>query len=133
MQLTPSPTSFAKLIHPHVEAELRAAIDAEHQGDAAMAFSRLERAHVLGQASTVEHVRVHWRMFVWGWQHRSAKECAGQLLRIVGAATKTAFGLVPSGNTGGSNISPFKRLPIPSYLAATISQATTAKTSCNER
>ena len=123
MKLTPSPTSFAKLILPHVDAELRAAIDAEHQGDAALAFSRLERAHVLGQASTALHVRVHWLMFVWGWRRRSAKECVGQMLRIAGAATKTAFGLVPYGNTGGSNISPFKRLPVPGDLAATIRQA----------
>ena len=120
-------TSFAKLIHPHVEAELRAAIDAEHQGNAALAFARLERAHVLGQASTVEHVRVHWRMLAWGWRHRSAKQCAGQLLRIVGDATKTAFGLVPSGNTGGFNISPFKRLPVPGDLAATIELANGGK------
>ncbi|WP_288389267.1 DUF3703 domain-containing protein, partial [uncultured Alteromonas sp.] len=33
-------------------------------------------------------------------------------IRIVGAATKTAIGLVPKGNTGGTDISPFKRLPI---------------------
>ena len=116
-------TSFAKLIHPHVNAELRAASDAERQGNPKQAFSHLERAHVLGQASTVEHVRVHWRMFVWGWRYRSAKECVGQLLRIAGAATKTAFGMVPSGNTGGSNVSPFKRLPVPRDLAATILQA----------
>lgn len=78
---------------------------------------------MLGQASTVEHVRVHWRMLLWGWQRRSAKECVGQLFRIAGAATKTALGLVPSGNTGGSNISPFKPLPVPGDLAATIQQA----------
>lgn len=120
-------TSFAKLIHPHVETELRAAHDAELQGNPALAFSHLERAHVLGQSSTVEHVRVHWRMFVWGWRSRSLKECLGQLLRIVGASTKTAFGLVPPGNTGGSNISPFKRLPVPSDLAATIQQASSSK------
>lgn len=78
---------------------------------------------MLGQSSTVEHVRVHWRMFTWGWRNHSTKECIGQLLRIVGAATKTAVGLIPSGNTGGSNISPFKSLPIPDDLAATIQQA----------
>jgi hypothetical protein len=37
---------------------------------------------------------------------------AGQVVRILGAATKTIFGLVPSGNTGGSNVSPFKSMAI---------------------
>jgi hypothetical protein len=69
----------------------------------------LERAHVLGQTSTVEHVRVHWRMFLWGLRQRSPREYLGQLVRIVGAATKTAVGLVPHGNTG--RITTFKRLP----------------------
>jgi len=116
-------TSFAKLIHPHVEAELQASRHAERKGNSTLAFTHLERAHVLGQSSTAEHVRVHWRMFAWGWRHRRVRECAGQLLRIAGAATKTAFGLVPAGNTGGSNVSPFKRLPVPGDLAATIQDA----------
>ncbi len=115
--------SFASLIRPHVDAELRAASVAESRGEASLAFAHLERAHVLGQGSTVQHVRVHWRMFVWGWQQRSARECLGQVLRIVGAATKTAFGLVPSGNTGGSNVSPFKPLPVAAELAVIIERA----------
>lgn len=55
-------------------------------------------------------------MLVWGFTQRDAREIFGQLLRIIGAATKTAFGLVPTGNTGGSDISPFKPLPIPGDL-----------------
>ena len=37
----------------------------------------------------------------------------------------TAIGFVPSGNTGGSNISPLKPLPVPAELAAIIEQART--------
>ena len=114
---------FRRRIHPHVQAELSAAEAAQAGGRPALAFSHLERAHVLGQASTAEHVRVHWRMFLWGLRQRDAREWAGQLMRIVGAATKTAFGLVPEGNTGGSKVSPFKRLPIAPELAARIAQA----------
>jgi hypothetical protein len=114
---------FGRRIRPHVQAELAAADAARAQGQAALAFSHLERAHVLGQASTAEHVRVHWRMLLWGVRQRDARECAGQLLRIVGAATKTAVGLVPEGNTGGSNVSPFKRLPVASELADRIARA----------
>lgn len=112
--------SFSKLVQPHVEAELLAAVSTEVTGNHERAFLHLERAHVLGQASTFQHVRVHWRMFCWGWRQRDAKECAGQLMRIIGAATKTAIGFVPSGNTGGSNISPFKVLPIPTDLSQII-------------
>ena len=116
-------STFGTRIRPHVEFELEAAASAEAAGQARLAFARLERAHVLGQASTVEHVRVHWRMFLWGVRHRHGRECFGQIVRLVGAATKTVFGLVPHGNTGGSNASPFKRMPVSPELAARIEEA----------
>ena len=115
-------SSFARNIRPFVEAELQTAAVLALQGQSQPAFTHLERAHVLGQASTSHHVRVHWRMFLWGLQQRNAKECLGQLLRIVGAATKTAFGLVPHGNTGGANVSPFKPMPLPPELEMRIQQ-----------
>jgi hypothetical protein len=116
-------SSFAHNIRPFVEAELLAATVLATQGQEQPAFTHLERAHVLGQASTVHHVRVHWRMFLWGLQQRNAKECLGQLLRIAGAATKTAFGLVPHGNTGGASVSPFKPMPLSPELEILIQQA----------
>lgn len=116
---------FSRRIRPHVDAELAAAANEETSGRADDAFRHLERAHVLGQASTAQHVRVHWEMFRWGWRQRHLRECTGQLLRIVGAATKTAIGLVPHGNTGGANISPFKRLPVPPDLEQLIRSART--------
>ena len=109
---------FAENIRPYVDAELRAA-----DLDTALAFVHLERAHVLGQASTREHVRVHWRMLRWAWRHRDAREFAGQLLRIVGAATKTFIGLVPAGNTGGANVSAVRPMPVDPELAAIIDRA----------
>lgn len=93
------------------------------QIDAPTSFAFLERAHVLGQASTVEHVRVHWHMLLWALRKRAPREAWGQVFRIVGAATKTAAGLVPTGNTGGSDISPFRRLPLPQDLARIIARA----------
>lgn len=116
-------SSFTRNIRPFVEAELQIAEDSSAQGQAQPAFTHLERAHVLGQASTAHHVRVHWRMFLWGVQQRNAKECLGQLLRIAGAVTKTVFGLVPHGNTGGTNVSPFKPMPMPPELEMRIQQA----------
>lgn len=115
--------SFATAIRPHVDEELRQSSLAHERGDEAIAFSHLERAHVLGQASTREHVRVHWRMLRWGIRQQQPREVLGQVLRIVGAATKTAFRLVPVGNTGGSNIHPFQRLPVPADLEVLIREA----------
>jgi hypothetical protein len=114
---------YTRRIRPHVEAELAAARDAERRGDAAAAFAHLERAHVLGQASTRLHVRTHWWMLVWGLRQRRATEIVGQLLRLAGAATKTPFGLVPRGNTGGVNVSPVRPMPIAPDLQRLIDAA----------
>jgi Protein of unknown function (DUF3703) len=116
-------SNFARNIRPHINAELAAAANLSAQGQATPAFMHLERAHVLGQESTVQHVRVHWRMFLWGLQQRNTKECLGQIFRIIGAATKTVFGWIPHGNTGGANVSPFKAMPVPAELEMRIQQA----------
>lgn len=116
-------SAFATRIRPHVTEELRRAAAAEAEGDLPRAFAHLERAHVLGQASTREHVRVHVRMLGWGLRRRDPREILGQLFRIVGAAAMTAFGLVPTGNTGGANLSPFQPLPLPADLEALIRAA----------
>ena len=115
--------SYAKAIRPFVDAELASANAARLSADKTAEFRHLERAHVLGQASTVQHVRAHWRMLVWSVRQGDQKELFGQLLRIFGAATKTFVGLVPEGNTGGANVSPVLPLPIPPDLAAIIQRA----------
>jgi hypothetical protein len=111
-------SSFADNIRPHVDAELRAAAAGGPD-----AFAHLERAHVLGQESTREHVRVHWRMLRWGLARRDAREVIGQVFRLIGAATKTFVGLVPAGNTGGANVSPFEPMTVDPQLAAIIEKA----------
>jgi len=116
---------FGARIRPHVDAELAAARAAEALGNADAAFVHLERAHVLGQASTVEHVRVHARMLGWGVRQRRPREIAGQLTRMIGALAVTAVGLIPKGNTGGANVGPFTPMAIPDDLAATIASART--------
>ena len=115
--------SFATAIRHHVSRELASAALSQERGEHELAFSHLERAHILGQPSTREHVRVHWAMLRWGLRRGRPREIMGQILRIVGAATKTAAGLVPTGNTGGANISPFRKLPVPPDLQAIIEQA----------
>jgi len=116
-------SEFGRRIRPYVEPEIRAAYQAEARGKPDVAFLHLERAHILGQTSTVEHVRVHCQMFLWGIRQRNVRESLGQLLRIVGAAIGTAAGLVPRGNTGGTNVKAFKSMPIPPELAVLIEKA----------
>ena len=77
-------SAFGRRIRPYVEREIHAAYQAEARGQPDVAFSHLERAHILGQTSTVEHVRVHCHMFLWGIRQRNVRESLGQLLRIVG-------------------------------------------------
>jgi hypothetical protein len=105
-----------------VNQELRLAAQFEAVKDPAQAFYHLERAHILGQYNTRLHVLVHWRMFIWGLKHNDKREIIGQVLRLVAAATKTAFGLIPEGNSGGANISPFKSMPIPDDLKAILAK-----------
>lgn len=112
--------SFGERIRSSVNAELAAAQTAQLDGDPAAGFRHLERSHILGQSSTVQHVRVHVRMLIWGARQRDFREVVGQLLRVVGAAAGTWLGLVPSGNTGGANVNGFQSMEIPADLTKQI-------------
>lgn len=107
----------------HIEDEIELAEDLKVRGDPRAAFYHLERAHVLGQAITYEHTRVHWRMLKLAWAARDLREILGQLVRIVGASTKTPFGIYPTGNTGGANVWFFQRMPIPDELQQILEKA----------
>ena len=114
---------FTRNIRPYVEEELALARSEQNFGNKAEAFAHLENAHVLGQASTRLHVKVHVHMLLWAVKQGNIGEFFGQLFRIAGAATKTVFGLVPHGNTGGANVSPFKAMPIKPDLNTIIKKA----------
>lgn len=116
-------SAYSDRIFPDVQAELDTAAAAEARGYFHTAFEHLERAHVLAQASTVLHVRVHWRMFRFALRQRLTGEAVGQAWRILAAALATPFGLVPEGNTGGAGVSGFRRLPVPDDLRRAISAA----------
>ncbi len=110
-------------IREYVDAEIEKASSFVKNNDLSNAFRHLERAHVIGQTVTIEHTRVHWLMLKIGWKKRDWREIFGQLFRIAGASTKTPFGIYPTGNTGGANVSPFKPLPIPDDLQEIIRKA----------
>ena len=81
-------------------------------GDLDRAFRHLERAHVIGQAFVRPHAQTHWLMFTLEIRRRRLAAAFGQVLRIVLGIAGSAVGVVPVGNTGGTDISMFKRLPI---------------------
>ena len=105
-----------KTLNDFVADELVEAEKLSAENDLTGAFRHLERAHILGQASTYDHSRIHWRMFKIGWRMVSPIEIWGQFIRIIGAATKTPLGIYPTGNTGGSNVWFFKPMAIPADL-----------------
>lgn len=105
-----------------IEKEIAEAERLSAAGDLEAAFGHLERAHVLGQSSTFQHTRVHTLMLKNGLKRRDAKEVLGQTMRIVGASTKTPFGIYPAGNTGGANVSPFRPMPIADDLRSILEE-----------
>lgn len=117
LHLRPPEPGFSRRIRPYVDAELAMARTSMAERDFATAFRHLERAHVLGQRATREHVRVHWQMLRWALDQQRLREVGAQAFRMIGAAVLTAIGLVPEGNTGGGNVSAFRRMPIARDLA----------------
>jgi hypothetical protein len=100
-----------------LQVEFDAARNAIAERDLDAGFRHLERAHVLGQAFVVPHVKSHLGMLLVGLLRRDLREIIGQLLRVPGAAIGSLLGHVPLGNTGGANVPPFRSLPIPEDLA----------------
>lgn len=122
-----SAQSFTRNIAPAVRTELTLAKQARLAQAPDKEFSHLENAHILGQESTYWHVSVHIRMALWACRNYSAREFLGQLVRIIGAASKTFLGWVPAGNTGGANVSPFQAMAIPPELKTQIDKAKSPK------
>lgn len=88
----------------------------EARGDPASAFSSLERAHVLGQTDFGSHWNVHVLMLRLGWARRDKREVLGQLRRLALVPVGHAVGRLPTGNTGRSNVSAFRSMPVAADL-----------------
>lgn len=96
--------------------EIRLAKEFIAKDELTAGFAHLERAHVIGQAFVLPHARSHWRMLKLELRRRRAGAALGQSLRLVLGVLGSAVGVVPVGNTGGSDISMFKRMPIGAEL-----------------
>lgn len=86
------------------------------KGDYQQAWKRLERAHVLGQPWFVQHTHVHWLMLKFGFKIKDIKEILGQLPRLLVGGIKSFVGKIPTGNTGGVNVPPLRKMEIPEDL-----------------
>lgn len=97
--------------------ELDHAQTRQRAGEFDAAFAHLERAHVLSQRHALAHAGVHLRMWRLGWRRRHAREILGQPPRIFAALLFSPF-WVPIGNTGGTNVSAFRPMPLAPDLQA---------------
>ncbi len=75
------------------------------------AFYHFENAHVLGQKYFIRHVLSHFWMLMYAVKKKKNKEIIGQLFRIIVSVLCTLI-WVPKGNTGGTNVSSVKPMPI---------------------
>ncbi len=98
------------------QAMSRAAV-AERQGNFALAFAELERAHILGQRWLLRHLRSHWAMLRIARKTGDRRETSGQITRLIGSPFFWLIGWLPKGNSGGANVSPVKPMPLQGELA----------------
>ncbi|MGR3809349.1 DUF3703 domain-containing protein [Jiulongibacter sp. NS-SX5] len=91
------------------------------------AWRSLERAHILGQKYPLTHSEVHWKMLLFGFKIKSAKEVFGQILRLFTGGVKSFVGVIPVGNPGGSNVPPLKSYEIEPELKDILMKTTTSE------
>lgn len=87
-------------------------------GDKLAAWSALERAHIVAQPYLALHLASHWAMLTYALRETDFKEVWGQCLRLVLVPLGAISGRLPIGNTGRSNVSAFRSMPIPQDLLA---------------
>jgi len=99
------------------KVEMTVVAKAYTSGDLDVAFHHLERAHIMGQRYFYPHITTHWWMLKIGLLRSDIREIFGQLLRLFAVFPASIFGWVPTGNTGGANVSALKPMPIPEDIA----------------
>lgn len=91
--------------------------------DPAHQWLLLETLHVVGQTRFMPHLRVHGLMLQQAWRTRDWAEVGGQMLRLLLVPLGHLTGRLPLGNSGRSDINPFKPMPLRSDLSEVIAQA----------
>ena len=86
-------------------------------GNRAIAWDHLARAHILAQPHFIDHAFVHVRMIGFAIATSNWIEVRGQAMRLLLAPLGNLTGRLPLGNTGLSDVSAFRPMPIPDHLA----------------
>lgn len=105
-----------------IAREMTAFQAARSSGDSVMAWRSLERAHIISQPYLTLHIANHWDMLKFAVAEHDTKEIIGQVGRIILAPFGAVTGRIPIGNTGRSNVSAFKPMPVPEDLLETIAR-----------
>ena len=103
------------------ESALAMGYESLRRGRFEEAYTAFERAHVLGQPSTISHVRSHLAFLRWAMRTGDRRELAGQLFRLCGASLATWL-WIPRGNTGGARVDAFRTMPIPADLVSLLNE-----------
>ena len=128
--LTPFIWAFAQLFYRHRQRRWRALARTLHArrliakemavfeksrtaGDLASAWHSLERAHIVSQPFLGPHLANHRAMLAFAVAQSDWREVRGQFVRLALAPIGAITGRIPLGNTGRSNVSAFRPMPIP--------------------
>jgi len=111
------------IVRQHFDTEIRKARVAVKTGNLEMAWTALQRAHILGQAYPLPHAIAHWEMLKLAWKQQDLKEIAGQVIPTVLAIPLTLlFGRKRSLRDGRVNLSDSERMSIPDDLLQILEQ-----------
>ncbi|NBW75842.1 MAG: DUF3703 domain-containing protein [Sphingomonadaceae bacterium] len=100
-----------------IAQEMAAYRAARASSNNAAAWSALERAHIVSQPYLGPHLANHRAMLGFAVELRDWREAMGQLVRLALAPLGALTGRIPIGNTGRSNVSALKSMPLPDDLA----------------
>lgn len=115
-------TIIPKGLKEHYQSELSLYRLSLNRKEYTVAWKHLERSHILGQAYPYEHTYSHWLMLKFGFRQKNTKEVLGQLLRLAVGGWKSFIDHIPTGNTGGSNVPPLKKMDLPHDLSIILNQ-----------
>ncbi len=68
------------IVRQHFTPELARAKLAMAEQDFDVAWTALQRAHLLGQRDAIAHTVVHWHMLILAWRQQDFKEVKGQII-----------------------------------------------------
>ncbi|AUC84324.1 hypothetical protein CW731_02985 [Polaribacter sp. ALD11] len=89
---------------------------AMHTQNLELAWYHLERLHIIGQSYPLEHSYSHWLMLKFGFRQKNVKEVFGQVIRLLVGGWKSFINQIPTGNSGGANVHPLKKMELPDDL-----------------